>query len=101
MLSALKNDKEKSDLPVLVIDKVGVIGEAVARQFAKDSLVVLVSSRLLSKESENIIHIPFVKKIPEIPDNLYSKFLIVDDGQNVTRESAFSFIKTAKENNAP
>ncbi len=90
-----------SDSPILVVDKIGVIGEAIARQFAKETLVVLLSEKLLSKENANIIHIPFKKSFPQAPDNQYSKIFIVDDGTNVTRESAFSFVDKAMENNAP
>lgn len=98
--SALTENKEQSS-PVLVIDKVGVIGEAVAKHFSKDYLVVLLSEKLFSRDSTNILHVPFKKKIPEVPDNEYAKIFIVDDGSSVTRESAFSFINKALENNAP
>lgn len=99
-ISAFKNKKETQS-PILVIDKVGVIGEAIARHFSKNNLVVLVSEKLFSRETSSIIHVPFKKKIPQVPDNEYSKFFLVDDGGSVTRESAFSFIDKAVENSAP
>lgn len=99
-ISAFKN-KNETATPVLVIDKVGVIGEAIARHFSKDNLVVLVSEKLFSREGSSIIHVPFKKKIPQVPDNEYSRIFIVDDGSSVTRESAFSFVNKALENNAP
>jgi len=36
-----------------------------------------------------------------VPDNVYAKIFIIDDGDLVTRESASSFIAKARENNAP
>lgn len=98
-VSALKNKSQNS--PVLIVDKVGMIGEALARHFSKDYLVVLLSEKLFSKDNSNLLHVPFRKKIPEVPDNEYSKIIIVDDGTNVVRESAFSFVDKALENNAP
>lgn len=91
---------EPSNLPLfLIVDKIGVIGEALAKEFSKDYLVVFVSPNKPSEENKNIIHIPFKRKIPEVPDNNYSKIFILDDGQSVTRRSIFSFISKAREAN--
>ncbi|MEK9176490.1 MAG: DUF4012 domain-containing protein [Patescibacteria group bacterium] len=92
---------QSKDLPlVLIVDKIGVIGEELAKSLSADYLVVFVSPEIIDKLNPNIIHIPFNKKIPQVPDNKYSKIFIVDDGQVVTRESAFSFIQIARDNNA-
>lgn len=98
-ISALTNKNEEP--PILIIDKIGIIGEALAHQFSKEHLIVFLSEKLFSKPNSNILHIPFKKKIPEVPDNEYSKIFIIDDGTSVTRESAFSFVNKALENNAP
>lgn len=93
---------EPSNLALfLIVDKIGVIGEALAKEFSKDYLVVFASPNKPSEENKNIIHIPFKRKIPEVPDNNYSKIFILDDGQSVTRRSIFSFIKRARELNVP
>lgn len=92
---------EQNNLPlVLVVDKIGVIGEEITNALCKDFFVVLVSPKS-PKENKNIIHVSFAKKIPQVPDNNYSKIFIVDDGNVITRQSAFSFIKKAKEDSCP
>lgn len=92
---------EPNNLPlVLVVDKIGVIGQEITNYLCKDFLVVFASPSS-PKENKNIIHVRFRKKIPQVPDYIYSKIFIVDDGNTITRQSAFSFIKKAKENNCP
>lgn len=92
---------EPSNLPLfLIVDKIGVAGEALAKEFSKDYLVVFASSNKPSEGNKNIIHIPFKRKIPEVPDNNYSKIFILDDGESITRRSIFSFISKAREANS-
>ena len=86
--------------PILIVDRIGVIGEALAQELCNDYLIVLVSPRVLSEKNEKIVHLPFKRKIPQVPDNRYSKIFIVDDGELVTRQSAFSFITKARETTA-
>lgn len=100
MMPALTTNESQSLPLVLVIDKIGVIGDALAKEFCKDYLVVFASANKPSSENKNIIHIPFRKRIPEVPDNSYSKIFILDDGESVTRQSAFSFISKARAENA-
>ncbi len=93
---------ELSNLPLLlVVDKIGAIGEALAKELSKDYLVVFASADKPLEENKNIIHIPFRRKIPEVPDNNYSKIFILDDGESVTRNSIFSFISKAREGSTP
>lgn len=96
----LKTSEFSSDKLVLIIDKIGAIGEALAQEFSKDYLVVFASA-VSPKSSKNIRHISFKRRIPEVPDNNYSKIFVVDDGESITRQSAFSFIRKARELNAP
>ncbi|MBI4089306.1 MAG: DUF4012 domain-containing protein [Candidatus Levybacteria bacterium] len=66
---------------ILIIDKVGLIGERLALKLSSEFRVVLVSKKLLEnyeKKNENIIHVPFLKKFPSIPDNKYSKIVLID-----------------------
>lgn len=92
--------QEKSNLPlVLVVDKIGVIGEGIAQSLSQDFMVVFASKNK-PQENKNIIHTPFAKKIPEVPDNAYLKLFIVDDGSSVTRESVFSFVSLARASSA-
>lgn len=97
---ALESQGKRNEGPILIVDKTGVIGEELAKEFCKDYLVVLVSleNKLVNK---NLIHLPFNRKIPKVPDNHYSKIFIVDDKEAITRKSISSFVAKAKDVNAP
>ena len=81
---------------VLIIDKIGVIGEKLAEEFSKDFYVVLVSGRNLPRHIDKVSFIKFKGKIPKAPKNRYSKIFVIDDGKSITKESSFSFITEAK-----
>ena len=85
--------------PILIVDKIGLIGEELANEFSQDYLVVLVSPKRFSQKNGKVIHVPFKRRIPQVPDNRYSKIFIIDDGQKITKKSSFSFIKKAREGN--
>ncbi len=91
------NDKNRS--LVLVVDKIGLLGESLAQALAQDYLVIYVS-KSLKDENRNIIHIPFRGKIPQVPDGKYERLFIVDDGSSVTKDSVISFISLARPNSA-
>ncbi len=95
------HEVSSSTPPILIVDKIGLIGEELAKEFSQDYLVVLVSPRKFSKTNGRVVHIPFKRRIPQVPNNRYSKIFVVDDGQKITRKSAFSFIEKAREVNAP
>lgn len=99
-LPALATHESNNIPPILIVDKIGVIGEELARALCQDFLIVLLSPNPVLG-NERIIHVPFKKRIPKAPDNRYSKIFIVDDGHLVTRQSAFSFIEKAKESDSP
>lgn len=86
--------------PILIVDKIGIIGEELAKEFSQDYLVVLVSPKQVTHKNGKIIHILFKRRIPQAPDNRYSKIFVIDDGQTITRKSAFSFIEKARESGA-
>lgn len=87
--------------PILIVDKIGAIGERLSYEYSKDFLVVLVSKNVPEDLNKNIIYIPLKKKIPKVPYSKYLKIFLVDDGEVITRESAFSFIDLARSNNSP
>ena len=99
-LSVLKSEKIDNFPPILIVDRIGIIGEALAQDLSNDFLVVLISKSAEIK-SDKIIHIPFKRKIPQAPDNNYKKIFIIDDGDAVTKESTTSFIEKAKDTNTP
>ncbi len=89
-----EEDSSSNSKPVLVVDKVGIIGSALALELSKDLLVVLVSDTV-RKENSNIINVAYSKKFPEIPDNNYS-YIIVLGSDIGTIKSVPSFIKKAR-----
>jgi len=94
----LEEDPNALDKPVLIVDKIGIIGSTLALKLSKDLLVVLVSGTLREEDS-NIIYVPYRKKFPEIPDNNYS-YIIIFGNDIGTTKSIPSFIKKAKDDNS-
>lgn len=84
-----------NSLPVLIIDKKGILGSLIAQKISKRDLIILVS-KLVPEENSNIVHIPFRGLTPQVPDNTYSKLLIIDDKSFTTKDSIDSFLKKAK-----
>jgi hypothetical protein len=74
------NAQTPPKLPLLIIDKTGILGGYLAAKLRDSHLIVLVSGRDLTV-SANIIHIPFKKKIPSIPDNVYSHMFVFYNGE--------------------
>ncbi|MBI4080868.1 MAG: DUF4012 domain-containing protein [Candidatus Levybacteria bacterium] len=73
--------EEKNTTPLLIIDKQGLLGNALAESLTKEFLTVLVSGRPLpSQGNGRIIHIPFVKRMPSIPDNKFSHIIFICHG---------------------
>lgn len=94
-----EEDPSVLDKPVLIVDKIGIIGSTLAVKLSQDLLVVLVSERAHKEENSNIIHVPYRKKFPEIPDNNYS-YLIIFGNDIGTVKSIPNFIKKAKNDNS-
>lgn len=85
-------------LPILIIDKKGSLGSSLAEMLREQFLIVLVSGKELIIH-ENIIHIPYRKRIPLIPDNSYSHIFIFYNGESEMIEMLPSFVKKANETN--
>ena len=97
-IPAFETTEKKHEYPILIVDKLGILGEALAKEISSESLVIFVSSRKI--EDDNIIHIPYVKKIPTIPDNTYSHIFIIDEYGVISKEFISSFIKKARHDNS-
>ena len=96
MNSALVVEK-KHPFPILIVDKLGIVGEKLAQRLSAEALVVLVSEKPVFQE--NVIHVPYLHKFPLIPDNSYSHIFIIDDNVSSTREALSSFLKKARNDN--
>ena len=93
--SAFVTSEKKDENPILIVDRLGIIGDALLEQIKNESLVVFVSQKKPSS-SANVVHIPFFKKNPTVPNNTYSHIFVVDDGTSATKDSLPSFIKKAQ-----
>ncbi len=93
--TALVTTKKKTEYPILIIDKEGEIGEALLRELKNESLVVFVSKKQ-PEALDNIVYIPFLKKVPTIPDNTYSHIFLIDENNKTANELIQAFIKKAK-----
>lgn len=89
---------KKSDEPILIVDREGLIGEKLAARVKDEAPTVLVSEK--APKHEDVIHIAYEKKFPQIPDNTYSHIFVIDDGSPVTRESLASFLEKAQNDNS-
>ena len=93
--TAFVTSEKKDENPVLIVDRAGTIGTALINQLKNESLIVFVSEKV-PKSLENVIHVPFFKKIPTIPDNTYSHIFLIDDETSATKDSLRTFIKKAQ-----
>lgn len=62
----------KAAFPILIIDRIGLIGEPLTLKLSKEFPVVFVSQKPSA-------HVPFSRKFPVIPDNKYSHMLVIDE----------------------
>ncbi len=93
--SALFTSEEKIN-PVLIVDKLGILGNAIAKELSKELLVVLVSAQDPQELNDrNIIYVPYRKKFPVIPDNVYSHIILFDEEDSGIENSIPVFIKKA------
>ena len=72
--------EEISKLPILIVDKKGTMGSVLAKILRDQFLVVVATAQGLEKH-ENVIHVPYRKKIPMIPDNAYSHIFVIYNGE--------------------
>lgn len=91
--------ENKENYPILIVDRLGFLGSEIAKKLFQDSTVVLVTQNN-PPPLDNLIHIPFNKKIPKIPDNIYSHIFVFDDEEDITMEFLSTFLKKAQEDKA-
>lgn len=96
--TALVANESDQTRPILVVDKNGKIGETLVKQLKEQALVVFVSGAQ-TESLDNVIYVPFDKKIPTIPDNKYSHIFLIDEGFKITEDVIKAFTKKAEEDN--
>lgn len=86
---------------ILIIDKLGLIGEFLSLKLSEEFLVVFVSRRRidLNKKHKNLIHVPFSQKFPVIPDGKYSQIIFIDE-EGLDLELLPKVVQKAKDINA-
>jgi hypothetical protein len=95
-MEAAQVEEKTHNLPILIIDRIGKIGQALASQLKTESLVVLASQQQ-PQDSQNLIFIPFLKQFPSVPDNRYSHIFLIDDGSAQVKESLSVIFKKTEE----
>lgn len=86
-------------IPLLIIDKKGMLGSLIANKLREQNLIVLVSGKKFDVHS-NIIHIPYNKKIPSIPENIYSHMIVFYNGEVEILDMLPALSKKANETHA-
>src|SRR2546423_1022745 len=87
--------EEVAKLPILIVDKKGFVGKALAKILRDQFLVVVVTAGDVERH-DNVIHIPYRRKIPLIPDNAYSHFFLVYNGESELLDMLSSFVEKAE-----
>jgi hypothetical protein len=85
--------------PILIIDKIGIIGETLAEKLKDQFFIVLVTEKEI-KIHGNIVHVHYGKKIPRIPDENYSVIITIYHGEKSTLGMLPSVAKKANETSA-
>ncbi|HUD09906.1 MAG TPA: DUF4012 domain-containing protein [Patescibacteria group bacterium] len=97
--TALISSENNQDQPILVVDRKGEIGEALIKELKEQALIVYVS-RKVPQTSDNVIHVPFDKQFPTIPDNNYSHIFLIDENFEITKDVVKAFLQKAEQNKA-
>ena len=84
---------------ILIIDKSGIIAEALVEKLKEQFFVVLVSGRELGIQG-SLTHIYYGKKIPMIPDLRYKTILTFFQGEKTTLDIMPMIAKKAQEINS-
>jgi hypothetical protein len=86
-------------LIILIIDKVGIIGQALAEKLKDQFTIVIVTGKVIQPQ-KNIIYIHYGKKIPEIPDEPYAAIITIYNAENSTLDMLPAIIKKINETNS-
>lgn len=90
-------EEKQSSASCLVLDKKGVIGEALAKKLSQEAIVVYVGGKSENlKASSRLTHIPYGLRFPSIPEHCYSFIFIVDDKTKIGRKLLPKLVERAK-----
>ncbi len=83
-------------LPILIIDKVGIIAQALVEKLKDQFAIVIVTAREIQPQ-KNLLYIHYGKKIPEIPDQPYSAIITIYNAEASTLDMLPAIIKKTNE----
>ncbi len=83
-------------LPILIIDKKGMIGDALQKKLREQLLTVFVTSSSLDSH-DNLIGVSWRKRLPTVPDNMYSHIFVVYNGEKEILDMLPGFVQKARE----
>lgn len=90
-----------TDRPVLIIDKKGILAEVLIEKLQHECSVVVVSSQqpqVEKKENiEHVLYVPFTKRIPAIPEAVYSLIIVIQNDIDEVGEFLPQIIQKAKD----
>lgn len=92
-----------TDAPVLIVDKIGIIGEVLCSKLAKDLFVVFVSQKKITQSiarSSNIVHIAYTRNFPVVPKLQYSYIIVIDSSDLSAKDLLTKFVLKAQEDKA-
>lgn len=92
----LVTSEETHKLPILILDKKGTVGKALAKKLREQELVVLVTTGTVESH-ENVIHLPYHRRVPKIPDNAYSRIFVIYNGETEHMDMLSGFAEKARE----
>lgn len=92
-------EENKNTPPVIVIDKKGRIGNALAQKLSSETQVIFVSEE--GSENQDVVWISYGKKFPLLPQTTYGAIFVVDDEETLTREVLPSLLQKSKEDKIP
>ncbi len=92
--------ENKNENPVLIIDSRGDIGEKLASKIA-DKLTVIVLSNLKFAAMDNVIPLPFDKGLSQIPHNVFSQVIVIDERLELGDKNLGKLVKITQKNKTP
>ena len=81
----MKNPESRPKLPILIVDRKGVLAEHLIKSLKDEYLPVVLSSKKPQVATEKIIYIHLRKKIPRLPENHFPYMFFVDSGDDYVR----------------
>src|SRR5690349_5769215 len=90
---------EKTNTPILIIDKEGSVGLGLYTKLQEHYQVVLVGGRE-PQDNKNLIYLRFGKQIPQIPSDTYGEVFYIVNSEKEAKDILPSIAEKAKQDKA-